>query len=154
MSILYTYLSVYCYLWYWECLAGMNYLPHACTSLDTTFILCYCFSGLLNSFQWMHNFPPSIVFWLSDLQMHAACSYWGLLPPPSPNRIISPHIDSVKFCGDVISGLSLLSPSVMRLEHQSTNSKWISILLPPRSLYIIRWGHNTPLHASLISRPS
>lgn len=29
--------------------------------------------------------------------------------------VIKPHVDSVRFCGDTISGISLLSDSVMRL---------------------------------------
>ncbi|KAJ8971174.1 hypothetical protein NQ317_013369 [Molorchus minor] len=30
---------------------------------------------------------------------------------------IKPHIDAVRFCGDTIAGLSLLTDSVMRLVH-------------------------------------
>eukprot|EP00058_Branchiostoma_floridae_P017143 XP_002602631.1 hypothetical protein BRAFLDRAFT_266169 [Branchiostoma floridae] len=51
---------------------------------------------------------------------------------------IKPHVDSVKFAGNTIAGLSLLSPSVMRLVH-SDNKAWVAdVLLKPRSLYIMR----------------
>ncbi|XP_077475270.1 alpha-ketoglutarate-dependent dioxygenase alkB homolog 7, mitochondrial [Stigmatopora argus] len=51
---------------------------------------------------------------------------------------IKPHIDSVKFCGSTISGLSLLSDSVMRLVKEDSHIEWLDLLLPRRSLYILR----------------
>ncbi|MBN3302001.1 ALKB7 dioxygenase, partial [Amia calva] len=51
---------------------------------------------------------------------------------------IKPHVDSVKFCGSTIAGLSLLSDSVMRLVSQQDAADWVDLLLPRRSLYIIR----------------
>lgn len=54
--------------------------------------------------------------------------------------VIKPHIDSVKFCGDTIAGLSLLSPSIMRLvhhEHPKDDSFTVDCLLPRRSLYVM-----------------
>ncbi|XP_069005407.1 alpha-ketoglutarate-dependent dioxygenase alkB homolog 7, mitochondrial isoform X2 [Embiotoca jacksoni] len=51
---------------------------------------------------------------------------------------IKPHIDSVKFCGSTIAGLSLLSDSVMRLVKEDAASEWLDLLLPRRSLYILR----------------
>ena len=51
---------------------------------------------------------------------------------------IKPHVDSVKFCGEVIAGISLLSPSVMRLQHESDSAKCLLVLLPQRSLYILK----------------
>ncbi|XP_078352719.1 alpha-ketoglutarate-dependent dioxygenase alkB homolog 7, mitochondrial-like [Oculina patagonica] len=51
---------------------------------------------------------------------------------------IKPHIDSIKFCGAVISGLSLLSPSVMRFKHEKLCNVKVDALLRPRSLYIIK----------------
>ncbi|XP_057673673.1 alpha-ketoglutarate-dependent dioxygenase alkB homolog 7, mitochondrial [Corythoichthys intestinalis] len=51
---------------------------------------------------------------------------------------IKPHIDSVKFCGSTITGLSLLSDSVMRLVKEDAHSEWLDLLLPRRSLYILR----------------
>lgn len=52
---------------------------------------------------------------------------------------IKPHVDSVRFCGDVIAGLSLLSDSVMRLTmvgHEEECRE--DFLLPRRSLYIMK----------------
>ncbi|XP_029914962.1 alpha-ketoglutarate-dependent dioxygenase alkB homolog 7, mitochondrial [Myripristis murdjan] len=51
---------------------------------------------------------------------------------------IKPHIDSVKFCGSTIAGLSLLSDSIMRLVKEGAPSEWLDLLLPRRSLYILR----------------
>lgn len=51
---------------------------------------------------------------------------------------IKPHVDSIKFCGDVIAGLSLLTSSIMRLTmvgYEKEISK--DYLLPRRSLYIM-----------------
>ena len=79
---------------------------------------------------------------------------------------LNAHVDSVKFSGDLIAGLSLLSPSIMRLkpaqddylsddadEYRSkvsstssstaseTNNEdgqgWVDLYLPPRSLYAL-----------------
>lgn len=80
---------------------------------------------------------------------------------------IRPHVDSVKFSGDIVSGLSLLSPAIMQLrksdhaegqeekshqspkqdETQSPAPSTVRLLLPPRSLYILhgearyQYGH-------------
>lgn len=51
---------------------------------------------------------------------------------------IKPHIDSVKFCGSTIAGLSLLSDSIMRLVKEDDSNEWLDLLLPQRSLYILR----------------
>ncbi|XP_033112032.1 alpha-ketoglutarate-dependent dioxygenase alkB homolog 7, mitochondrial-like isoform X2 [Anneissia japonica] len=51
---------------------------------------------------------------------------------------IKPHIDSVKFCGNTIAGISLMSPSVMKLVHEKQNHIWANVLLQPRSLYVLR----------------
>ncbi|XP_046822836.1 alpha-ketoglutarate-dependent dioxygenase alkB homolog 7, mitochondrial isoform X1 [Vespa crabro] len=51
---------------------------------------------------------------------------------------IKPHVDSIRFCGDVIAGLSLLSDSVMRLTMVSHEQECKEdFLLPRRSLYIM-----------------
>ncbi|KAI1290370.1 Alpha-ketoglutarate-dependent dioxygenase alkB -like protein 7, mitochondrial [Halotydeus destructor] len=52
--------------------------------------------------------------------------------------VIKPHIDSVKFCGDIIAGLSLVSTSVMRLVHEEDKNLSVDILLKNRSLYIMK----------------
>ena len=46
---------------------------------------------------------------------------------------------SSQFCGAVISGLSLLSPSVMRFKHEKFCNVKVDALLRPRSLYIIKY---------------
>ncbi|XP_064626848.1 alpha-ketoglutarate-dependent dioxygenase alkB homolog 7, mitochondrial-like [Lineus longissimus] len=51
---------------------------------------------------------------------------------------IKPHVDSVKFCGDTIAGVSLLSSSVMGLVHEKDETKWAKFLLGRRSLYIMK----------------
>ncbi|KAG7335407.1 hypothetical protein KOW79_002003 [Hemibagrus wyckioides] len=51
---------------------------------------------------------------------------------------IKPHVDSVKFCGSTISGLCLLSDSVMRLVSVENSADWACLLLQRRSLYILR----------------
>lgn len=51
---------------------------------------------------------------------------------------IKPHVDSVKFCGSTISGLSLLSDSIMRLVKEDATDEWLDLLLPRYSLYILR----------------
>lgn len=50
---------------------------------------------------------------------------------------IKPHIDSVKFCGDIIGGLSLLSSSVMRLVHEDNKDLIVDVLLNRFSLYVM-----------------
>ncbi|XP_064477398.1 alpha-ketoglutarate-dependent dioxygenase alkB homolog 7, mitochondrial-like [Ornithodoros turicata] len=50
---------------------------------------------------------------------------------------IKPHVDSVRFCGDTIAGLSLLSECVMKLVHEKEKEKWVKIFLRRRSLYIM-----------------
>ena len=51
--------------------------------------------------------------------------------------VILPHIDSIKFCGSTIAGLSLLSDSVMRLVHSKDKKKIVDVLLKRCSLYIM-----------------
>ncbi|XP_033499848.1 alpha-ketoglutarate-dependent dioxygenase alkB homolog 7, mitochondrial [Epinephelus lanceolatus] len=54
------------------------------------------------------------------------------------NGYIKPHVDSVKFCGSTIAGLSLLSDSIMRLVKEDAANEWLDLLLPRLSLYILR----------------
>lgn len=62
---------------------------------------------------------------------------------------LNAHVDSVRFSGDIVSGLSLLSPSIMRLvpdddgdgktglvEHYK-HVEFVDLYLPPRSLYVL-----------------
>ncbi|VVC27268.1 Alpha-ketoglutarate-dependent dioxygenase AlkB-like [Cinara cedri] len=55
------------------------------------------------------------------------------------NGYVKPHIDSVRFCGNIIAGLSLLSDSVMRLANENVPDVYtVYALLPRRSLYIMK----------------
>jgi len=71
------------------------------------------------------------------------------LPPHvidlAADGIIKPHVDSVKFSGFVVAGLSLLSERTMRLAPDQGDQEGdanpsiphIDLTLPPRSLYIL-----------------
>lgn len=50
---------------------------------------------------------------------------------------IKPHVDSTRYCGDTIAGISLLSDCVMRLVHTANHSYVVDILIPRRSLYVM-----------------
>lgn len=61
---------------------------------------------------------------------------------------LNAHVDSVKFSGDLVAGLSLLSSSIMRLipdrsdeDEKKTEEEeekgWVDLYLPPRSLYAL-----------------
>ncbi|XP_012273262.1 alpha-ketoglutarate-dependent dioxygenase alkB homolog 7, mitochondrial [Orussus abietinus] len=51
---------------------------------------------------------------------------------------IKPHVDSTRFCGDIIAGISLLSDCVMRLTMVGHEEKCREdFLLPRRSMYIM-----------------
>jgi len=50
---------------------------------------------------------------------------------------ILPHVDAVRFCGDRLAGLSLMSSAVMKLALEKDPAKWVKILLPQRSLYVM-----------------
>ncbi|XP_059480172.1 alpha-ketoglutarate-dependent dioxygenase alkB homolog 7, mitochondrial [Neocloeon triangulifer] len=52
--------------------------------------------------------------------------------------VIKPHIDSVRFCGSTIAGISLLSSSVMRLVNDKRKDQVVDIFLKQRSLYIMK----------------
>ncbi|XP_050299536.1 alpha-ketoglutarate-dependent dioxygenase alkB homolog 7, mitochondrial isoform X2 [Anthonomus grandis grandis] len=54
------------------------------------------------------------------------------------NGWIKPHIDAVRFCGDTIAGLSLLTDSIMRLVHDKNKDWYAHIYLKRRSLYIMK----------------
>ncbi|CAK9826999.1 Alpha-ketoglutarate-dependent dioxygenase alkB homolog 7, mitochondrial [Anthophora retusa] len=55
----------------------------------------------------------------------------------APEGWIKPHVDSIKFCGEIIAGLSLLTDSVMRLTLLENETLYKDFLLPRRSLYIM-----------------
>ncbi|XP_017006720.2 alpha-ketoglutarate-dependent dioxygenase alkB homolog 7, mitochondrial [Drosophila takahashii] len=56
--------------------------------------------------------------------------------------VIKPHVDSIRFCGHTIAGISLLSDCVMRLQRVAKGPdppcQSADLLLPRHSLYIMR----------------
>jgi len=54
------------------------------------------------------------------------------------NGFIKPHIDSSRFCGDTVAVLSLLSDSVLKLVHEKHENYIVHVLVPRRSLYVLR----------------
>ncbi|KAG0730377.1 Alpha-ketoglutarate-dependent dioxygenase alkB 7, mitochondrial [Chionoecetes opilio] len=52
--------------------------------------------------------------------------------------VIKPHVDSVRFCGNIICGLCLLSDAVMRLRHVDLKDQVVDVLLRRGSFYIMR----------------
>ena len=61
-------------------------------------------------------------------------------------RLTYPPCSLFQFCGSTIAGLSLLSPSVMRLVHTQEPGEWLELLLEPGSLYILRYRHPRSPH--------
>lgn len=51
---------------------------------------------------------------------------------------IKPHVDSIRFCGNKIAGLCLLSDSIMRFKNVKNPLLYANVLLKRRSLYIIK----------------
>lgn len=45
----------------------------------------------------------------------------------------------LQFCGPTIAGLSLISPSVLRLVKEDDSTLWLKAVLPAGSLYIMRF---------------
>ncbi|KAJ8710946.1 hypothetical protein PYW07_008188 [Mythimna separata] len=52
--------------------------------------------------------------------------------------LIRPHVDAVRFCGDVIAGLCLASSAVMQLVHNTHKHMELNALLVRRGLYIMK----------------
>ncbi len=52
---------------------------------------------------------------------------------------LSAHVDSVRFSGYMVAGLSLLSPAIMRLkeEEEEASETFVDLYLPPNSLYVL-----------------
>ncbi|XP_076338114.1 alpha-ketoglutarate-dependent dioxygenase alkB homolog 7, mitochondrial [Tachypleus tridentatus] len=51
---------------------------------------------------------------------------------------IKPHVDSIRFCGDTIAGLCLLSDAVMKLAEEGHIENWVNVMLKRRSLYVMK----------------
>jgi alkylated DNA repair protein alkB family protein 7 len=55
-----------------------------------------------------------------------------------PAGELNAHVDSVRFSGDVVAGLSLMSPCIMRLKPEDNKaSGHVDLYLPPLSLYVL-----------------
>ncbi|XP_063611550.1 alpha-ketoglutarate-dependent dioxygenase alkB homolog 7, mitochondrial-like [Penaeus indicus] len=52
--------------------------------------------------------------------------------------VIKPHVDSIRFCGNTICGLCLLSDAVMRLVNVEDKTQIADIMLWRRSLYLMK----------------
>lgn len=50
---------------------------------------------------------------------------------------IGPHVDSIKFSGGIVAGISLLSTRCLRLVHQEHKDCRLEVALSPRSFYIL-----------------
>ncbi|KAF6204244.1 hypothetical protein GE061_002584 [Apolygus lucorum] len=87
------------------------------------------------------NWNPKNTVVLNRIKAEAFPGEASLLPHVhvldlADNGWIKPHIDSVKFCGHTIAGVSLLSDSVMKLERETDGLAFIA-LLKRRSLYVM-----------------
>ncbi|CAF0716926.1 unnamed protein product [Brachionus calyciflorus] len=51
---------------------------------------------------------------------------------------IKPHVDAVRFCGNTIAGICLLSDAVMKLTNEKDKNKYGLALLKRRGLYIMK----------------
>ncbi len=101
------------------------------------------------------DLPVEISAIISNLKRTISVMYGKklvFLPPHiidlAPDGFIGPHVDSIKFSGQIIAGVSLMSTRVMRLKYSlkdatyepkclGENPEIIDIELPPRSLYIL-----------------
>lgn len=55
-----------------------------------------------------------------------------------PSGALNAHVDSVRYSGNLVAGLSLLSESIMRLKpSDEAASGYIDLFLPTRSLYVL-----------------
>lgn len=77
---------------------------------------------------------------------------------------LNAHVDSVKFSGDLVAGISLLSSSVMRLTpHEDGGTPvldgHVDLLLPPLSLYVLtgvgryRYSHELLKDQAIFNSP-
>lgn len=55
------------------------------------------------------------------------------------NGYIKPHVDAIRFCGNCIAGLSLLTDCVMRFRMATEKKRFAQAYLKRRSLYIIKY---------------
>lgn len=82
---------------------------------------------MLTVSRWAEGIPSELLARLSV----------GRSKPDTP--LHTPYMPLFQFCGSTIAGLSLLSPSVMKLVHTQEPEQWLELLLEPGSLYILRY---------------
>eukprot|EP01036_Dinobryon_divergens_P028314 gene28314-37245_t len=86
---------------------------------------------------------------IAKSQEHAATKFRAEFMQPhvidlAGNGHIAPHVDSIKFSGDMIAGISLLSTRTMVLSPEGDPASSrdpvadIALRLPPRSLYVVQ----------------
>lgn len=68
----------------------------------------------------------------------------------APDGFIRPHIDSIKFCGSIVAGLSLLSDRTMRFQHQDSS---LDVSLPARSFYLMTGALRYTYTHEILPRP-
>jgi alkylated DNA repair protein alkB homolog 7 len=79
----------------------------------------------------------------SDLDNDASLYFSGSWLPCHaidlhPSGALNAHVDSVRFSGNLVAGLSLLSESIMRLKpSDEADVGHIDLWLPTRSLYVL-----------------
>lgn len=67
----------------------------------------------------------------------------------TPQGHVRPHVDSTEFAGPILSGLSLISPVVMRFRHKHSDTV-VDALIPANSVYLMHqcvrheFTHETP----------
>src|SRR3990167_2995685 len=54
-----------------------------------------------------------------------------------PGQGITPHVDNVEHFGDIVIGVSLLAPTMMKFVHLENAENFTDIYIQPRSLYFI-----------------
>ncbi|KAJ3265381.1 Alpha-ketoglutarate-dependent dioxygenase alkB 7, mitochondrial [Chytriomyces hyalinus] len=83
------------------------------------------FEATVNAFLASHN-TPTVKRWLSP----------HVLDLRDGNSGIGAHVDHKSAFGDVIAGLCLISPAVMRFRHIEEPAAVFDVLLPPGCMYI------------------
>ena len=85
---------------------------------------------VLESLQKVHGFLPTTLVYLPKVHVIDLAS----------DGYIKPHVDSIKFSGELVAGLSLASSCLLQFTNDSSSSPvdTITVLLPPRSMYIMR----------------
>lgn len=93
----------------------------------------------------MKLFPHVHVLDIHEVRPYASlCCGGQLTPRGTQDGEMKPHVDSVKFSGGVVAGLSLLSPCVFELHHEKSPAR-VHLLLEPGTFYIMQYS--PPFHS-------